>query len=85
MQFTEIEYCFQATSKATPGATYYFRLTDDGTELQNYPQYGELTLNGGGSWFNSNWLYRKHLRIDSSRVAGDLTNFPVLINTTDLD
>jgi hypothetical protein len=84
-QFTEIEYCFQATSNATPGATYYFRLTDNGTELNNYQQYGEVTLNGGGSWFNSNWLYRKHLRIDSSRVAGNLTNFPVLINTTDLD
>jgi len=48
-------------------------------------QYGQVTLDGGGSWLNSNWLYRKHLRIDSSRVAGNLTNFPVLINSTDLD
>jgi hypothetical protein len=31
------------------------------------------------------WTYRKKLTIDASRVAGDLTNFPVLINTTDLD
>ncbi|MGD8382736.1 MAG: DUF2341 domain-containing protein, partial [Syntrophobacterales bacterium] len=84
-QFTEIEYCFQATSKAVPGVTYYFRLTDDGTDLHDYTQYGQITLDGGGSWFNSSWLYRKHLRIDSSRVAGNLTNFPVLINTTDLN
>ncbi|MGD9036657.1 MAG: DUF2341 domain-containing protein, partial [Syntrophobacterales bacterium] len=31
------------------------------------------------------WTYRKRLTIDASRVAGDLTNFPVLINTTDAD
>jgi hypothetical protein len=84
-EFTEIEYCLQATSKATPGATYFFRLTNNSTPLDDYPQYGQVTLDGGGSWLNSDWLYRKHLRIDSSRVAGNLTNFPVLINTTDLD
>jgi len=83
-QLTEIEYCIQATSKATPGATYYFRVTNAGTPIHNY-KYGEVTVNGGGSWFNSNWLYRKHFRIDSSRVAGNLSNFPVLINTTDPD
>jgi hypothetical protein len=31
------------------------------------------------------WTYRKRLTIDASRVTGDLTNFPVLISTTDLD
>jgi hypothetical protein len=36
-------------------------------------------------WYNTDWQYRKHLRIDSSRVAGDLNYFPVLINTTDAD
>ena len=84
-QFTEIEYCMQATSKATPGVTYYFRLTDDGALLHDYLQYAQVTLNGGGSWFNANWSYRKHLRIDSSRVAGNLTNFPVVISTIDED
>jgi uncharacterized delta-60 repeat protein len=83
-EFTEIEYCIQPTTKATPGATYYFRVTNAGTPIHKY-EYGEVTVNGGGFWFNSNWLYRTHFRIDSSRVAGNLTNFPVLINTTNLD
>jgi hypothetical protein len=38
-----------------------------------------------GDPFQNGWTYRKRLTIDASRVAGDLTNFPVLINTTDLD
>jgi hypothetical protein len=36
-------------------------------------------------WYDSNWVYRKHIRIDSSRVAGDVEYFPVLINSTDQD
>jgi hypothetical protein len=33
----------------------------------------------------ANWQYRKLVTINSSKVTGDLTNFPVLINTTDSD
>ena len=42
-----------------------------------------VEFNNIAPWYNSNWQYRKRIRIDSSRVAGDLDNFPVLINTTD--
>jgi hypothetical protein len=38
-----------------------------------------------GDPFQNGWTYRKRLTIDASRVAADLTNFPVLINTTDAD
>jgi hypothetical protein len=38
-----------------------------------------------GDPFQNGWTYRKRLTIDASRVAGDLTNFPVLISTTDED
>ncbi|UCG70992.1 MAG: DUF2341 domain-containing protein, partial [Thermoplasmata archaeon] len=32
-----------------------------------------------------NWLYRKPITINASRVAGDLTDFPMLIQITDTD
>ncbi|MFW6120324.1 MAG: DUF2341 domain-containing protein [Petrotogales bacterium] len=35
--------------------------------------------------FDEGWQYRKKITIDYSQVAGDLTNFPVLISTLDTD
>jgi hypothetical protein len=37
------------------------------------------------TWFNYNWLYRKNITIDKTKVAATLTDFPVLINYTDTD
>ncbi len=31
-------------------------------------------------WWDSNWMYRKKITIDHSKVSGDLQNFPVLID-----
>jgi hypothetical protein len=39
----------------------------------------------GQGWYDSNWGYRKKITIDNTMVAGDLTNFPVLLNFTDTD
>jgi len=36
-------------------------------------------------WWNINWLYRKPIIIDPSKVDTDLSNFPVLIDVTDSD
>ncbi|MFH1822753.1 MAG: DUF2341 domain-containing protein, partial [Patescibacteria group bacterium] len=36
-------------------------------------------------WWNDSWLYRKQITIDHTKVASNLTNFPVLISTTDAD
>ncbi|MBU1941644.1 MAG: DUF2341 domain-containing protein, partial [Candidatus Thermoplasmatota archaeon] len=35
--------------------------------------------------FLEGWQYRKNITIDHTKVAGDLTNFPVLISLTDTD
>jgi hypothetical protein len=35
--------------------------------------------------FDYGWQYRKQITINHAQVAGDLTNFPVLISTTDAD
>ena len=40
---------------------------------------------GVGDWWNASWLYRKMVTLDHTKVTGDLTNFPVLIDTADSD
>jgi hypothetical protein len=45
-EFTEIEFTIQATNDAIDGTHYCFRLTDSGTELDNYDYYAEVTLSG---------------------------------------
>lgn len=35
------------------------------------------------AWYNTAWQYRKAITIDHSKVAGTLSNFPVLVNITD--
>jgi hypothetical protein len=45
----------------------------------------EETSGTGADPFNNGWIYRKRITIDSAKVACDLTNFPVLISTTDPD
>ena len=35
--------------------------------------------------FDEGWQYRKKITIDHTKVAGDLTNFPVLVSATDTD
>jgi len=37
------------------------------------------------TWYNNDWYYSKKITIDHTKVAGDLTNFPVLISRTDTD
>ena len=35
------------------------------------------------AWWNDLWSYRKKITINKSQVAGELTNFPVLVSITD--
>ncbi len=37
------------------------------------------------TWWDYSWTYRKTITINHANVAGSLTSFPVLINTTDAD
>ena len=39
-----------------------------------------LQLGPGDPWWNFEWLYRKEITINHSKVDADLTNFPVLIS-----
>ncbi len=46
---------------------------------------GVLTLRSGGTWYGTNWGYRKKITIDNTKVSGssNLTNFSMLASTTD--
>src|SRR3989338_1874606 len=37
------------------------------------------------TWYSTSWLYRMPLTIDHTKVAGDLTNFSVLVSITKTD
>jgi hypothetical protein len=81
-----------AGSALANNTQYFWRITfwdDENAEgtvsaTQNFTT-ATLQAESAAPWYNADWQYRKHLRIDSSRVAGNLSNFPVLINTTDAD
>lgn len=36
-------------------------------------------------WFDDDWEFRKPVELQASQIAGNLTNFPVLISVTDAD
>jgi hypothetical protein len=38
--------------------------------------------NDNVSWWNTSWMYRKRLTINQTKVAGTLSNFPMLVNFT---
>jgi len=40
---------------------------------------------GTAEWWNTDWQFRKSITINHTKVAANLTDFPVLINLTDAD
>lgn len=49
----------------------------DNVDIYSSPDDARLPI-----WYNSSWSYRKKITIDHTKVAGNLTDFPVLINLT---
>ncbi len=44
-RYTEMEFAFFATNNAVDNTTYCFRMTDNGTPLDHYDRFAELTVN----------------------------------------
>jgi len=42
-------------------------------------------LDSGDPWWNTDWQYRKEITVNHSKVADDLTNFPILFDNTSSD
>jgi hypothetical protein len=68
-EFTELEYAVRATSSAVTGQTYYFRVTDAGSALAAYNNYGMAKVASGAA---SGTVVSSV--IDSGRVNGCALN-----------
>jgi hypothetical protein len=55
------------------------------TEYNNQNNTSTFYSVGTEESFPQKWLYRKAITINNSKLTEDLTNFPVLVNTVDLD
>ena len=44
-----------------------------------------LTNWSAGAWYSSSWLYRKPIVIDTTKLVGSQSDFPVLVSVTDPD
>lgn len=53
------------------------------TQVDTSSAPGDVTLAARNDWYDVGWSYRKRITIDSTKVHATLSNFPVLINTTD--
>jgi len=62
------------TVNGTPSAT--------AASISGQSGYGDFVIGNPSPWFNGAWLHRVAITIAHTKVAGPLTNFPVLINIT---
>lgn len=76
-QFTEIEFSLQATTNATDGGTYCFRLTNTDT----YTIYAQATIVAGASTFTQNY-YRWYVDNDSTNPTDVWGNPDLAENAT---
>ena len=74
--FSSNEVCYEISKIFTQGKhTLMFKFGDDVAYANN----------DATNWWDSDWGFRKLITINSSQVNCDLSNFPVLINITDVD
>jgi hypothetical protein len=65
--------------------TYYWRIcATDGTNWTN-KTFTFTTMPEPPPWWNYYWAYRKSVTADHTKVAGDLSSFPILVDVTDAD
>src|SRR3989344_5672823 len=87
LAFIVVQFAPLSAYAATP--TYDFSTsgdyTFDSSKIEFSSGLAQLKATTTPEWYNSSWGYRKKITIDNTKVDGDLTNFPVLISTTDVD
>jgi len=63
--------------------TWFVNTSDCGSGLWANRSFMFTTEPLPGTWWDNGWLFRKRIAINHSLVTANLTNFPVLIETTD--
>jgi uncharacterized repeat protein (TIGR02543 family) len=74
-------WTFSGWSGDLSGPTNPINITMDGDKTVT----ATFTPISAPQWWNSSWQYRKQIIIDHTKVTGTLTNFPLLINITDIN
>jgi methionine-rich copper-binding protein CopC len=69
------------------GSTSYYVTIDNtafddlvGNSFSGFSDNGTWNFTTGGSWYNGDWLHRKKITVQHSKVNGDLTDFPVYLD-----
>jgi hypothetical protein len=76
------------TGMDNSNTTYFWSVSAvDSTGLTSEKEYCFTTyaMATPAPWWNNSWLYRKLIRIDPTKVAANLTDFPVLVEVIDSD
>ena len=61
--------------------TWYVNATDiSGSNKWTNSTFSFTTKSTPSSWWNQDWIYRKEINIDHTKVDANLVNFPILIN-----
>ena len=81
-------------SSALPISNSFYVTVDNGAFVDNSANnFGGFSDNGTWNftttssivdWYNSSWTYRTRITINSSEVNGDLSNYPVYVDLSDL-
>lgn len=70
------------TSNLSPSTTYTWKVTaTDGTHTRNATY--TFTAKSTSPWWKSDWTYRKAITINHTKVSGNPSSIPVLIDITD--
>ena len=78
-------YAYHTLTNLVNGTTYQYYVTgiDNAGHLVRIPSaplFRSFTVRQPSVWWNTSWLYRKEITIDHTKVAENLTFFPVLIS-----
>ena len=72
-------YSCQPTDMNAYYTRYYWSVNCTNGAYWSNETFTFTTESAPGPWWNTQWLYRKEIIIDHSKVAGNLINFPVSI------
>jgi hypothetical protein len=78
VQFLARQWSGSAWSTTTVGGTP----SSTSMSINAQSGFGDFVIGNTSPWYNGAWRYRMAITIDHTKVAGPLTNFPVLISLT---
>lgn len=68
------------------GTKYYWEVNaTDSTGRSTVKTFSFSTWTFNSTWWNDAWGYRKPITVDHTKVAGQLNDFPILLDLTDAD